>query len=137
MKSGQTKEEDKAWISRLPGCHRRLLWPRRPTREQSIGGIILQEGDEPVALERGFNQSSDIRLDTEVSEEIARFLKQHSAKSVVAVDRIIGCPHEEETDYPALRKRIKAPSLNHSRALHGMIAIHQFDAQPFRLGIDH
>ncbi len=67
-------------------------------------GIILQEGGEPVALERWFNQSNDIRFDTEVIEEIARFLKQHAAKSVVAFDRIIGCPHEEETDYPTGEK---------------------------------
>jgi hypothetical protein len=63
-------------------------------------GIILEEGGEVDALERWFNETSDIRLDAEINERIVRFLQQHGAKSVVAPDRILGCPHEEGTDYP-------------------------------------
>jgi hypothetical protein len=28
------------------------------------------------------------------------FIEQHTAKTVVVADRIIGCPHEEGIDYP-------------------------------------
>lgn len=72
-------------------------------------GIILEEEGEAAALERWFNETSDIRLDAKVNEEIVRFLKQHGAKSVVSPDRILGCPHEEGTDYPAGEKCPKCP----------------------------
>ena len=63
-------------------------------------GIILAEGGEVTALERWFNETSDMRMDAEVNEGIVGFLRQHGVKSVVAPDRILGCPHEEGTDYP-------------------------------------
>ena len=63
-------------------------------------GIILQEGGDVAALERWFNDVTDIRLDARVNESIVSFLRQHGVKSVVSPDRILGCPHEEGTDYP-------------------------------------
>ena len=63
-------------------------------------GIILQEGGDVAALERWFNDVTDIRLDATVNESIVSFLRQHGVKSVVSPDRILGCPHEEGTDYP-------------------------------------
>ena len=62
-------------------------------------GIILQEGGDVAALERWFNDVTDIRLDATVNESIVSFLRQHGVKSVVSPDRILGCPHEEGTDY--------------------------------------
>jgi hypothetical protein len=35
-----------------------------------------------------------------VIAEIAAFLRENEVKSVVMVDAIIGCPHEEGIDYP-------------------------------------
>jgi hypothetical protein len=63
-------------------------------------GIILEEEGEVSALERWFNEVSDIRFDAEVNEGIVRYIQLHGAKSVVSPDRILGCPHEEGTDYP-------------------------------------
>ena len=63
-------------------------------------GIILEEGGDVAALERWFNDVTDIRLDATVNENIVGFLRQHGVKSVVSPDRILGCPHEEGTDYP-------------------------------------
>ena len=63
-------------------------------------GIILVEGGEVAALERWFNEASDVRMDAEVNEGIVGYLRQHGVKSVIAPDRILGCPHEEGTDYP-------------------------------------
>jgi hypothetical protein len=31
--------------------------------------------------------------------EVLRFIENHDVKTVVMTDRIIGCPHEEGTDY--------------------------------------
>lgn len=63
-------------------------------------GIIFQEGGDVVSLERWSSEIHDIRMDTEVNEEVVRYLRQHGVKSVVAPDRLLGCPHEEGTDYP-------------------------------------
>lgn len=63
-------------------------------------GIILDESGDVAFLERWFNEAKDIRLDPLVNEGIIRFFTQHGAKSVAMPDRILGCPHEEGTDYP-------------------------------------
>ena len=62
--------------------------------------VILEDGGEPVALMRLFNQTYDIRNDAQANEEIVEFLKKHGVKSVISPDRILGCPHEEGIDYP-------------------------------------
>jgi hypothetical protein len=63
-------------------------------------GVTLQEGSEPVAFERWYNETADIRSDAEVNEGIVQLLKHHGVKSVVSPDVILGCPHEEGIDYP-------------------------------------
>lgn len=63
-------------------------------------GIVPDEGAKVDALERWFSQTTDVRNDAQVIEAILRFVELHGAKSVVSVDRIIGCPHEEGIDYP-------------------------------------
>ena len=63
-------------------------------------GIVAEEGAEPSALERWFSTDTDVRRDPAIGLEIVHFVEAHGAKSVVMADRIIGCPHEEGTDYP-------------------------------------
>ncbi len=63
-------------------------------------GIVPAENAEPEALESWFAKEADVRKDSAIGEEILAFIDQHGAKSVVMSDRIIGCPHEEGTDYP-------------------------------------
>lgn len=62
-------------------------------------GIVTGQ-DEMVALERWYSEGRDIRKDEAVAREVLAFIKRHEVKSVVSVDRIIGCPHEEGKDYP-------------------------------------
>ena len=61
--------------------------------------VIPAEGAEPQ-LRRWFSEAGDMRMDETILAEIAVYLRQHSARSVAMVDGIIGCPHEEGTDYP-------------------------------------
>jgi hypothetical protein len=63
-------------------------------------GIVAAEGAEPSALERWFSTDTDVRTDSAIGREILSFIEAQGAKSVVMADRIIGCPHEEGTDYP-------------------------------------
>jgi hypothetical protein len=62
-------------------------------------GIVTREGAEPEFLERWYADDGDLRSDEESTRQIREFLSQHNVVSVVAVDRIIGCPHEEGIDY--------------------------------------
>ena len=63
-------------------------------------GIIAGEGREAVDLRRWFSESSDVRNDETIGEEISEFLRSHGIRSVAMTDGIIGCPHEEQVDYP-------------------------------------
>ena len=62
-------------------------------------GIVAAEGVEPH-MRRWFAVEGDIRADRAISAEIAEFVKENAAKSVIATGSIIGCPHEEGIDYP-------------------------------------
>ena len=63
--------------------------------------IILTENGQPDFLERWFSDDqSDVRNDPAIGEQVLAFLKAHAPRSTVVADRIIGCPHEEGTDYP-------------------------------------
>jgi hypothetical protein len=64
-------------------------------------GILPAEDAEVVALERWTSDAADVRCDGAVNEAVLRFIEEQGAKSVVGVDRIVGCPHEEGVDYPA------------------------------------
>jgi hypothetical protein len=63
-------------------------------------GIVANQGADSDPLEKWFSETIDVRTDPSVMEAVVRFIEQHGAKSVVALDRIIGCPHEEGIDYP-------------------------------------
>jgi len=63
-------------------------------------GIVAAQDQEPVALQRWFSDVTDVREDKQIQAAILEFLKLHQPKSVVVIDRIIGCPHEEGKDYP-------------------------------------
>ncbi len=63
-------------------------------------GILPTEGGEATELERWFSDDHDVRDDVDIATAMLNFVEQHGAKTVVVTDRIIGCPHEEGTDYP-------------------------------------
>jgi hypothetical protein len=63
-------------------------------------GIVPAEGADPDPLQRWFSDDADARSDPEIARQIAEFIETHAAKSVVLIDRILGCPHEEGVDYP-------------------------------------
>jgi hypothetical protein len=66
-----------------------------------VVAIVREEHAEPDSMERWFTEDVDVRIDPDVGAKVIAFLKEHGVKSVVAPDRIIGCPHEEGIDYPA------------------------------------
>jgi hypothetical protein len=62
-------------------------------------GIVPAEGAEANPLQRWFSEN-DVRAEADIVRQIGEFIEAHGARSVVLVDRIIGCPHEERIDYP-------------------------------------
>ena len=65
-----------------------------------VVGIVPAEDREAEQLQRWFAEEGDVRENATIGEEILAFIREHGAKTVVTADRIIGCPHEEGTDYP-------------------------------------
>ena len=65
-----------------------------------VVSIVRDEGRDPDPLERWFSEDTDVRNDPSIGDQILAFLKEHGAKSVIATDSLIGCPHEEGIDYP-------------------------------------
>jgi hypothetical protein len=63
-------------------------------------GIIPREDAQADTMKRWFSDSSDVRTDAAIGEEIVAFIKDQGALTTVMADRIIGCPHEEGIDYP-------------------------------------
>jgi hypothetical protein len=65
-----------------------------------VVGIVEQEGAKPEIIETWHNDDKDVRYDDDIGHEIVGFIRTHNVLSTVAVDRIIGCPHQEGIDYP-------------------------------------
>lgn len=65
-----------------------------------VVAVVPVEGAEPDPMEKWYSESGDVRTDDSIIDGIAAFIQANSVKSVVGVERIIGCPHEEGIDYP-------------------------------------
>ncbi len=73
-----------------------------PTDKQAtkvVASIIAHRGAAPHPMRKWFSEG-DVRTDAEILEEILAMVKEHAVRSVVMMDRIIGCPHQEGIDYP-------------------------------------
>jgi hypothetical protein len=65
-----------------------------------VVGITAEEGSNVEPLERWYSPDQDARRNPEILKTVLQFLETHGVKSVVMPDRLLGCPHEEGTDYP-------------------------------------
>jgi hypothetical protein len=74
--------------------------PDRDTATKVAVGIVQREDAEPEIMQRWFNSERDVRRDVTINRAVVAFVEGHHVKSVVMPDRVIGCPHEEGTDYP-------------------------------------
>jgi hypothetical protein len=75
--------------------------PDNTRASKAVVGIVLSEQASDVArLQKWWSDTTDIRTDPDILQQILTFLDQQHVQRVVMVDRIIGCPHEEGSDYP-------------------------------------
>ena len=63
-------------------------------------GIVMADDEDAAFMERWTTDTTDARTDAVMADEMVVFLRGHNARSIILTDRIIGCPHEEEIDYP-------------------------------------
>lgn len=61
-------------------------------------GFIAEENSE-MQTEK-FSTENDIREDEAIQSTIVKIIDRSGAKTVALNDTIIGCPHEEGTDFP-------------------------------------
>jgi len=71
---------------------------RRATK--MVVAIVGSAKAEPGPMRKWVSWLTDVRADKKVAQELKEFLKEHRVKRDIAVERIIGCPHEEGLDYP-------------------------------------
>jgi hypothetical protein len=75
--------------------------PDNTRASKAVVGIMRSQQDKDISLlEQWWSDTSDIRTDPVILQQILDFLDQQQAQRVVMVDGIIGCPHEEGVDYP-------------------------------------
>jgi hypothetical protein len=65
-----------------------------------VGIIVSEQAPDVVTLQKWWSDTTDIRTDPEILQQMLTFLDEQHVQRVVMVDRIIGCPHEEGSDYP-------------------------------------
>ena len=62
---------------------------------------VLEGEDQPARiLKKWFAKDLDVRVDPQVGRAVLDFLRQTGARSYSVTKGIIGCPHEEDIDYP-------------------------------------
>jgi hypothetical protein len=61
--------------------------------------VILGDDEDPAVIERWHSDGEDVRMSPDIGERVQAIFERHGVKSVAMTDRIIGCPHEEGTDY--------------------------------------
>jgi hypothetical protein len=75
--------------------------PDNTRASKAVVGIVISEQAADVSLlQKWWSDTSDVRTDPAIIEQILTFLDEQHVQRVAMVDRIIGCPHEEGIDYP-------------------------------------
>ena len=65
-----------------------------------IGIRPAAQSDNVTLLQKWWSETTDIRTDPEILQQMLAFLEEQQVQRVAMIDRIIGCPHEEGIDYP-------------------------------------
>lgn len=99
-KTGELAKRAKRGFRGYPVATIAFYGPSADRASKVAVAIIEREGVEPEILESWHSEDRDVRHDDEIGHEIVAFIRAHNVLSVAMVDRIIGCPHQEGTDYP-------------------------------------
>lgn len=67
---------------------------------KAVVSIVPSKDADPTFQETFTAEEGDLRGDPFVGEKVLAFVEKHDARSVFVAEEILGCPHEEGTDYP-------------------------------------
>ncbi len=73
--------------------------PNQEIASKAVCSVIRNAGEDPSPMQKWFSLS-DLRKSDKVMREILAFIAENNVKTVSMIKQIIGCPHEEEIDYP-------------------------------------
>ena len=73
--------------------------PDNTRASKAVLGIFLQH-DVDAIIHRYFTDDNDARYTLEIQESILARLREHNVRSLIMMEKIFGCPHEEGIDYP-------------------------------------
>ncbi len=71
------------------------------TASKVVVGVYANSTNEEPLLRKWFANEDDVREDAAIIQEIIDFLNVHGVYRISMLDRIFGCPHEEDIDYPS------------------------------------
>ena len=77
----------------------RFLWSVNTRASKAVLGIFLRDDDEAI-IHRYFSDDADARYKIDIQENILARLREHNVRSLIMMEEIFGCPHEEGIDYP-------------------------------------
>ena len=95
----QLRKMSKSGNREFPQATLAFYGPDDKTATKAVLGVFLREGGEST-LYRFFSEVKDVRFRINVQESILARLREHQVRSLIVLDRIFGCPHEEGIDYP-------------------------------------
>ena len=67
---------------------------------KAVVSIVPAKEAEPTTQATFTSASGDAREDRFLGDRVVDFVEKHDARSVLVAEEILGCPHEEGTDYP-------------------------------------
>jgi hypothetical protein len=111
---GKNRKQSSAWLRRkskqgFRGYPVATIALTATLATKVVVSIMRDEGRDVDPLERWTTESGDVRNDLAIADKINAFLKENRAKSVIATDGLIGCPHEEGIDYPEGKSCLQCP----------------------------
>ena len=77
-----------------------LYGPSRDVASKIAVAIFTRDNAESEAMMRWSSNECDVRGHENIMQGVMAFLKSHSVRTVIMSDGVMGCPHEEGTDYP-------------------------------------
>ncbi|WP_353568916.1 hypothetical protein [Haloferula sargassicola] len=94
------RRKAKAGDQGLPRATLAFYGPDDKRATKAVLGIFLTDNEEEAIIHRYFHEDRDIRFDVPTQESILARLREHEVRSLIMVEKVFGCPHEEGVDYP-------------------------------------
>lgn len=102
------RKKSKAGDLGFPRATLAFYGPDDKRATKAVLGIFLREGDEGI-IHRYFDEEKDVRYSIKTQEDVLARIREHGVRSLIMVETIFGCPHEEGKDYPEGEKCPQCP----------------------------